>query len=108
MTQGLLKSNLFTFYVREKDPHMTFGYYDKSLFKGDIHWNPVEFKYLYGIKLDDIKVGGKNLNICAGRESCLVTADSGASMNGFPSFAHEIFKKNGLPHSFGPVDCKSP
>jgi len=45
---------------------MTLGYYDKSKFKGDIHWNPVEFKYMYGIKLDDVKVNGKKLNICEG------------------------------------------
>jgi hypothetical protein len=65
MGQSVLKSNMFSFYVGGS-PEMTMGYYDKSKMKGDIHWNPVEFKYMYGIKLDDIKVNGKALNICQG------------------------------------------
>jgi cathepsin D len=65
MGQSLLKNNIFSFYVGS-NPEMTMGYYDKSKFKGDIHWNPVEFKYMYGIKLDDIKVNGKRLGVCEG------------------------------------------
>lgn len=64
MSQDLLKNNIFAFYVGNINPEMTLGYYDKSKYKGDIHWNPVEFKYMYGIKLDDIKVNGKHLNVC--------------------------------------------
>ena len=57
---------MFSFYVGS-NPTMTMGYYDKSKIKGDIHWNPVEYKYMYGIKLDDIMVNGKKLNICNGQ-----------------------------------------
>jgi hypothetical protein len=89
MSQKVLKNNMFSFAVGS-NPEMTLGYYDKSKFKGDIHWNPIDFKYMYGIKLDDIKVNGKNLNICAGQSSCLVTIDSGSSMNAFPDFAHKV------------------
>ena len=49
---------MFSFAVGST-PEMTMGYYDKSKFKGDIHWNPIDFKYMYGIKLDDIKVNVK-------------------------------------------------
>jgi len=49
MNQKLLTSNVFAFYPTSmQDEHqsgiksdLTFGYYDKTKFKGDIHWNPV-------------------------------------------------------------------
>ena len=43
---------------------MTFGYLDKTKFDGDIHWNDILFQYMFGVKLDDVKVNGKSLNIC--------------------------------------------
>ena len=45
---------------------LTFGYYDKEKFKGEISWNKVLFKYQYGVKLDDIKFGGKSSGLCSG------------------------------------------
>ena len=50
MQQKLLKSNIFAFYLTsiemEKEKglksDLTFGYYDKTKFEGDIHWNPVK------------------------------------------------------------------
>lgn len=107
MNQKLLGHNMFSFYIGE-NPTMTMGYYDKSKFKGDIHWNPVEYKYMYGMKLDDVKVGGKSLKMCEGRDSCLVTVDSGSTMNGFPRFAHKKIADAGYPSHNGDVDCKSP
>lgn len=72
MEQKLLKSNIFAFYFTTKQAEeagllsdMTFGYYDKDKFKGDITWHPVEFKYMFGVKLDDVKVDGKPMNMCA-------------------------------------------
>jgi len=48
MDQGLLKKNLFAFYFTTKQAEgmglksdLTFGYYDKAKFKGDVHWNPI-------------------------------------------------------------------
>jgi hypothetical protein len=73
MAQGLLQSNMFSFYLSSKQDEnaglksdLTLGYYDKSKFTGDIHWSPVNFKYMFGVPLDDIKVGGKPLGICEG------------------------------------------
>lgn len=43
---------------------LTFGYFDKTKFQGDIHWNDINFQYMFGVKLDDVKVNGKSLNIC--------------------------------------------
>jgi len=28
---------------------MTLGYIDNKKFEGDLSWNPVQFKYMYGI-----------------------------------------------------------
>lgn len=68
MDQHLLKSNLFAFYLTNKNGGMksdiTFGYYDTSKFMGKIVWHPIVFEYMFGIKLDDIKIGGKSLGIC--------------------------------------------
>lgn len=70
--QKLLKSNVFAFYLTSKQDEasgkksdLTFGYYDKSKFSGNIHWNDVLFQYMFGVKLDDIKMGGKPLNLCS-------------------------------------------
>ena len=66
--QNLLKNNLFAFYLTPSkssvESDLTFGYYDKTKFKGDITWHPIVFKYMYGIRLDDIKMNGKSLGLC--------------------------------------------
>lgn len=71
MNQKLLKSNVFAFYFTTQQQEaagiksdMTFGYYDKTKYTGDIAWHPVNYKYMFGVKLDDVKVGGKSLNMC--------------------------------------------
>jgi hypothetical protein len=67
---------------------LTIGYYDKSKFKGDLTWHPVKYKYMYGIKLDDIKYKGKRLNICDSlpkKSQCLITVDSGTSLMSVPT-----------------------
>ncbi len=87
---------MFAFYIISKNnfdkfgvqPEMTIGYYDRAKFEGDINWHPVVRQYMYLVKLDDIKINGKNLNICEGRiEGCLITFDSGTSLMSVPNFA---------------------
>jgi hypothetical protein len=46
---------------------LTFGYYDTAKFTGEIAWNDIKFKYMFGVQLDDIKINGKALNICEGK-----------------------------------------
>lgn len=91
--QKLLKQNIFAFYLTSKQAEthgmlsdLTFGYYDKQKFKGDIHWNDIKFKYMFGVKLDDVKFNGVSTGLCASRE-CLITFDSGTSLMSMPTFA---------------------
>lgn len=91
--QKLLKNNVFAFYLTSKQAEsmgmlsdLTFGYYDKAKFSGDIHWNDIKFKYMFGVTLDDVKFNGKSTDICKNRE-CLITFDSGTSLMSMPSFA---------------------
>lgn len=65
MEQKLLKNNIFAFYFTTKQAEekgafseLTMGYYDKSRFQGEMKWHPVEYKYMFGVKLDDVKVNG--------------------------------------------------
>ena len=85
---------------------MTFGYYDKEKFSGDIHWNDVKFKYMFGVKLDDIKVKGQSMGMCKDKE-CLITFDSGTSLMSMPSFAVNALKANGIPSSDNIIPCTS-
>lgn len=93
MDQHLLKSNMFAFYLTNKDSgvdsDLTLGYFDKAKFKGEMNWNDVKFKYMYGVKLDDMKVNGKSTGVCEGKE-CLITFDSGTSLMSLPTFAENM------------------
>ena len=61
-----MKSNMFAFYLTKggDDSDLTLGYYDKTKFKGDLHWNDIKFKYMFGVQLDDVKVNGKSTGVC--------------------------------------------
>ena len=64
-----------------------------------MHWNPVEYKYMYGVKLDDMKVNGKSTNVCENRPAgkpCLVTFDSGTSLMSVPGFATKKLIEQGI------------
>jgi len=69
------------------DSELTFGYYDKSKYSGDMVWHPILHKLMFGIQLDDIKVNGKPLKICEQGRQCLITVDSGTSEMTMPSWA---------------------
>jgi hypothetical protein len=28
---------------------LSFGYYDKAKYSGDVHWNDIKFKYMFGV-----------------------------------------------------------
>jgi hypothetical protein len=60
---------------------------------GDVAWNDVQFKYMYGVKLDDIKVNGMSTGVCETSKGCLITFDSGTSLMSVPSFAEDILNK---------------
>jgi len=85
---------MFAFYFTTKEAEskgmfseLTMGYYDKTKFSGEMKWHPVQYKYMFGVKLDDVKVDGKSLGICNTSErpeGCLITFDSGTSLMSFP------------------------
>lgn len=114
MKQKLLESNMFAFYLSSKQDEnaglksdLTLGYYDTAKFTGDIHWSPIKFKYMFGVPLDDIKIGGKPMNICEGADhECLITFDSGTSLASIPSFAAKKLKKKGMPTATNFVECE--
>ena len=93
--QSILKKNIFAYYFTTKQAEnmgiksdITFGYYDKAKFKGDVHWNKILFKYMFGVKLDDVKINGKSYFNCKTRpQGCLITFDSGTSFMAMPPFA---------------------
>lgn len=85
---------------------MTFGYYDKQKFKGEITWHNVDYKYMFGVKMDDVKVGGKSLNMCEGK-SCLITFDSGTSLMSFPTWGAQKLIDNKLPTANNIVPCNN-
>jgi len=85
---------------------LTFGYYDKAKFKGDVHWNEILFKYMFGVRLDDVKFNGKSTGICSSRD-CLITFDSGTSLMSMPAFATAALAQQGLPTSSNIVPCTS-
>ena len=110
MDQGLLKNNLFAFYLgtnaQGEESDLTFGYYDKTKFHGKIIWNPVIFKYMYGMRLDDILVNGKSIGVCGNGKDCIVTVDSGSSLLAMPKYAFEKISKNKrIPTTKNQVAC---
>jgi cathepsin D len=111
--QKLLQQNVFAFYLTSKqaessgmESDLTFGYYDKAKFKGDIHWNDIKFKYMFGVKLDDVKINGKSQGLCNNRE-CLITFDSGTSLMSMPTFATQVLAKNKIPTANHPIPCQN-
>jgi len=112
MKQNLLKNNMFAFYLTSKQNEalgmksdLTFGYFDRKKFAGEIHWNDIKYKYMFGVQLDDITVNGKSTKLCEGR-TCLITFDSGTSLMSMPNFATDSLKKQGIPTANNAVSCK--
>ena len=68
---------------------LTLGFYDPKKFTGLMHWHPVEMKYMYGVKLDGIKVNGKLLDLGCDKKKCLATVDSGTSHLAVPTWAYK-------------------
>lgn len=84
---------------------MTFGYYDKEKYTGDLKWHDVKYKYLFGVQLDDIKINGKNMKVCEGIKECLITFDTGSSYMALPSIAYNNLNQKGVPTELNYVPC---
>lgn len=116
MGQKLLASNVFAFYLttqEEEAQHgrksdLSLGYYDESKFTGAVDWHDIKLKYMFGVQLDDMLVGGTPLNICASTpHACLITFDSGTSLGSVPSAAADALVKAGIPTADHMVECTS-
>ena len=46
---------------------LTFGYFDKTKYKGDISWNPITFKMMFAVPFENILINGKPTNLCDGK-----------------------------------------
>lgn len=111
MKQQALTKNIFSFYVvddREEklgglQSEIQFGYIDSKKYSGELKWHPVLFKYMFGLKLDDVLVNNKSLDFGCSSKECLVTIDSGTSHMAFPEWAiqkavgHIPLQMRGLP-----------
>jgi hypothetical protein len=89
---------------------LTFGYYDKSKFKGEIHWNKVENQYMYGVQFEDLLFNGKSSGICKGAEAkkkCLITFDSAHSLMSMPQSAISFLSSKGVPMMNQVKKCKA-
>jgi len=94
INQDLLHHNIFSFYFTTMQADglgiksdMTFGYYDKAKYKGEMKWHPIKFKYMFGVELNDIKFNGKSTGLCGKGKNCLITFDSGTSLMSVPTYA---------------------
>ena len=80
--QKLLKRNIMTFYYslnESVDGQITLGFIDKSRYIGDLHYFPVIDKYYWTIKLDDIRLNGRSLNLCPSN-GCKAVVDTGTTL----------------------------
>lgn len=65
------------------------------------------YKYMYGVKLDDVLFNGESIGLCAERR-CLITFDSGTSFMSVPTYAGDMMVKHGIPTKKRHVECKNP
>ena len=76
---------------------MTFGYYDKTKYEGELKWFPVTKQHFFAFKLDDLLFNGKSYGICKNRpEGCLMTIDSGLSYMVIPPYVKQTMDKNNI------------
>ena len=115
--QHLLEANIFAFYLTSKQSEaagnksdLTFGYYDKDKFTGEINWNNIEYQYMFGVHFEDILFNGQKSGVCDQEDSkhrCLITFDSGTSLMSMPKYATDYLGKKGVPTSNHVKKCDS-
>jgi len=90
--QGLLKKNIFSFYLQRDvdiaDSKIIFGGYDEDLLIKPISWGGVVSNDYWMIKGDNILVGGKDLGLCA--TPCYFIMDTGTSILTGPTFQLDL------------------
>jgi saccharopepsin len=61
------------------DSELVFGGYRKERISEELHWAPTSDKGAWVVKIDDIMVDGKPMNLC-GKDGCQAVVDSGSSL----------------------------
>ena len=90
MKYDLLKKNIMSFYYTlndEDDGEITFGYINENKYLGDIKFYNVIDKYYWTIKLDDILLNDKSINLCNknNQKYCKAVIDTGTTLFTGPS-----------------------
>ena len=87
INQKLLKKNWFSMYLTDSNDkeqsEFILGESDQKYYIGNIHWVKVSKKQFWEIKLDDILINGKNINLCT--KGCNAAIDTGTSLITGPS-----------------------
>lgn len=104
MKNGLLSQNLFTAYYYNDGDHsaLYFGDIRSEYYTGEIHYVPVQKRYHWNIKIDDIKVNGESTGVCDETEGCQGLVDTGTNSNSFESIQYEVIMQN-----FGAISCSN-
>lgn len=86
-SQHLLKYPMFSFYYNPSSggkSSINFGYPKKEHYQGKLKWVDVSKPMYWQLKLKDIKVGNKALNLCPD-QSCKLVVDTGTHLFTSPS-----------------------
>lgn len=86
-SQHLLKFPMFSFYYNpspSKPSSVNFGYPNKDHYKGKIRWVDVSKPMYWQLRLVDIKIGDKKLNLCPTHD-CKLVVDTGTHLFTSPS-----------------------
>jgi cathepsin D len=89
MKQNLLTENAFSFYyskAKHQDSTLVLGAPNPQLYKGDIKWLKVSHAFYWELRLKDIRIGNKNLNLCPDGP-CKIVLDTGTSLLTGPTTA---------------------
>ena len=93
----LLDKNIISFYYsynEDEDGEIGLGYINKDKYKGKLRYYDVIDKYYWTIKLDDILINGKSLNLCDKELGCKVVLDTGTTLITGPSRDLKILLDN--------------
>jgi hypothetical protein len=84
----VLKSNIFAVFfgaVDSEDSEISFGEYKHERMASDIFYAPVSTPGYWQVKMEDVTIGNKRQNLCAGSGGCQVAVDTGTSLLAGPT-----------------------
>jgi cathepsin D len=83
-----LKQNWFSFYIADRNENahsqVILGDPGKYFYEGDIHWHKVSQESYWQLKMSDVYINGKPINVCQ-YGPCKLVIDTGTSVMTAPS-----------------------